>query len=106
MAFGNKPVYQPIRTGQSGTIGVSSFRGSDVIQSHSTANTLSRDFSRDQENDNKAEEQHVPKREFDIESVDPILRYCFYIEKWIRKNWLSLVIGFAVLAILTGMARK
>lgn len=106
MESGNKPVYQPIRTGQSGTIGVSSFRGSDVIKSHSTSNTLSRDFSRDQENDNKAEEQHVPKREFDIESVDPILRYCFYIEKWIRKNWLSLVIGFAVLAILTAMARK
>ena len=34
VASGNKPVYQPIRTGQSGAIGVSTFRGSDVIKSH------------------------------------------------------------------------
>jgi hypothetical protein len=102
----NMPIYQPIKIGHSSTIGVSTFRGSDVIKSHSTANTLSRNFSRDQENDNKAEEQHLPKRDFDIKSVDPILRYCFYIEKWIRNNWQYLFIGFAVLAILTSMARK
>ena len=105
VASGNKPVYQPTRIGQSGAIGVSSSRGSDIIKSHSTANTLSRDFSRDQKNDSKSDEQYR-YREFDIESAHPIVRYCFYIEKWIKENWQSLVIGFVVLAILTGMARK